>query len=95
MVGNFIMLQRDELKAVITEVVEEILSGRKQEEQTPLEEEYYTRDQVCEHLHVSTTKLWRMEKEGYISAYKVGRRSLYSKKAIDALIRSGDIKQKD
>ena len=68
------MLQDGELKAFITEIVQEILNGQKPVEQASLEEEYYTRDQVCDHLHVSTTKLWRMEKDGDITAYKLGRR---------------------
>lgn len=94
MTGNFIMLQEDELKAFITEIVQEVLGGHKPVEQAPLEEEYYTRDQVCDHLHVSTTKLWRMEKDGDITAYKLGRRSLYSKKAVDELIKSKTINGK-
>lgn len=95
MTGNFIMLQEDELKVFITEIVQEVLGGHKPVEQAPLEEGYYTRDQVCDHLHVSTTKLWRMEKNGDITAYKLGRRSLYSKKAVDELIKSKTINGKD
>ena len=94
MTGNFIMLQDGELKAFITEIVQEILNGQKPVEQASLEEEYYTRDQVCDHLHVSTTKLWRMEKDGDITAYKLGRRSLYSKKAVDELIKSKNVNAK-
>ncbi|MCD8289822.1 MAG: helix-turn-helix domain-containing protein [Prevotella sp.] len=100
MVGNFIMLQKEDLKAVVAEVVEEILGCRKQEviakccrseterELVTIEEEYYTRELACKHLHISTTKLWRMEKDGVIAVYKIGRRSLYSKKAVDELIKS-------
>ena len=95
MTSNFIMLQEGELKALITEIVQEVLDGHKPVEQAPFEEEYYTRDQVCDHLHVSATKLWRMEKDGDITAYKVGRRSLYSKKAVDELIKSKIVNGKD
>lgn len=82
------MLQKEDLKAVVAEVVEEILGCRKKEEPVTIEEEYYTRELACKHLHISTTKLWRMEKDGVIAVYKIGRRSLYSKKAVDELIKS-------
>lgn len=88
MQGNFVMLQKEDLREVIIELLGEIRGSQKLEEQTVSEEEYYTRDQACEHLHISATKLWRMEKDGRIAAYKIGRRSLYSKKAVDNLIKS-------
>ena len=48
--------------------------------------EYYTRDELCTRLHITYTTLWRMEKRGDIQAHKIGRRNLYSKQEVDALI---------
>ena len=53
------------------------------------ESEYYTRDELCARLHITYTTLWRMEKRGDIQAYKIGRRNLYSKQEVDALISNG------
>ena len=48
MQGNFIMLQRDDLKQVVAEMVEELVGKKPQIDLTQEEsDEYYTRDQVC------------------------------------------------
>ena len=89
MQGNFIMLQKDDLKQVVSELVEELV-GKKTHSDLPPEEsdEYYTRDQVCERLHITYTTLWRMQKEGIIIVHKLGGRNLYSKKEITSLVKS-------
>ena len=89
MQGNFIMLQKDDLKQVVAEMVEE-LGGKKSQTDLSVEEsdEYFTRDQVCERLHITYTTLWRMQKEGTIIVHKLGGRNLYSKKEITSLVKS-------
>ena len=89
MQGNFIMLQRDDLKQVVAEMVE-VLVGKKPQIDLTQEksDEYYTRDQVCERLHITYTTLWRMQKEGIIIVHKLGGRNLYSKKEISSLLKS-------
>ena len=68
MQGNFIMLQKDDLKQVVSELVEELVGKKTQSDLTPEEsDEYYTRDQVCERLHITYTTLWRMQKEGILA----------------------------
>lgn len=53
MQGNFIMLQKDDLKQVVSELVEELVGKKSQPDLTSEEsDEYYTRDQVCERLHI-------------------------------------------
>lgn len=89
MQGNFIMLQRDDLKQVVAEMVEELVGKKPQIDLTQEESgEYYTRDQVCERLHITYTTLWRMQKEGIIIVHKLGGRNLYSKKEISSLLKS-------
>lgn len=57
MQGNFIMLQKDDLKQVVSELVEELVGKKSQPDLTSEEsDEYYTRDQVSmrtasHHLH--------------------------------------------
>ena len=89
MQGNFIMLQKDDLKQVVAEMVEELV-GKKSQTDLSVEEsdEYFTRDQVCERRHITYTTLWRMQKEGTIIVHKLGGRNLYSKKEITSLVKS-------
>ena len=86
------MLQKEDLKEVIVEVLETIVGKNllKEPVQTA-STEYYTRDELCVRLHITYTytTLWRMEKRGDIQAHKIGRRNLYSKQEVDALISNG------
>lgn len=89
MQGNFIMLQKDDLKQVVSEFLEELVGKKAQSGLTQEEsDEYYTRDQVCERLHITYTTLWRMQKDGTIVVHKLGGRNLYSKKEITSLVKS-------
>ncbi|WP_349967858.1 helix-turn-helix transcriptional regulator [Phocaeicola massiliensis] len=89
MQGNFLMLQKDDLKQVVAELVEELIGKMPQSDLSPEEnDEYYTRDQVCEKLHITYTTLWRMQKEGTVLVHKLGGRNLYSKNEITSLVKS-------
>lgn len=84
------MLQKEDLKEVIAEVLETMVGKNLLKESTPAEStEYYTRDQLCARLHITYTTLWRMEKRGGIHVHKIGRRNLYSKQEVDTLISNG------
>lgn len=90
MQGNFIMLQKEDLKEVIAEVLETMVGKNLLKEPvSAAPTEYYTRDQLCARLHITYTTLWRTEKRGGIHVHKIGRRNLYSKQEVDALIANG------
>lgn len=90
MQGNFIMLQKEDLKETIAEVLETMVGKNLLKEPAPTAStEYYTRNELCTRLHITYTILWRMEKRGDIQAYKIGRRNLYSKQEVDTLISNG------
>lgn len=90
MQGNFIMLQKEDLKEVIAEVLETMVGKNLLKEPvSAASTEYYTRDELCTRLHITYTTLWRMEKRGDIQTHKIGRRNLYSKPEVDALISNG------
>lgn len=82
MTGNFVMLQMDDLRQVVTEIVEEVCAKRGLNEKPSEEGEWLTREEVCDKLHITYTTLWRKENEGVIKKHKVGRRNLYSKKEV-------------
>ena len=87
--GNFVMLQVDDLRKVITEIVEEVCAKRGLNEKPSVEEgEWLTREEVCDMLHITYTTLWRKENEGMIKKHKIGRRNLYSKKAVMQILSS-------
>ena len=89
MQGNFIMLQRDDLKQVVAEMGEELVGKKPQTDLTQEEsDEDYTRVQVCERLHLTYFTLRRMQMGGTIIVHKLGGRNLYSKKEISSLLKS-------
>lgn len=84
------MLQKDDLKEAIAEVLETMVGKNLLAEQKSKDDaEYLTRDELCARLHITYTTLWRMEKRGEIHVHKIGRRNLYSKEEVDALITQG------
>ena len=87
MQGNFVMLQMDELKQVVTEIVEKVCARRRLCEKTSNGDgDWITREEVCDMLHITYTTLWRKENEGVIRKRKIGRRNLYCKKEVEALL---------
>ena len=82
MTGNFVMLQMDDLRQVVTEIVEEVCAKRGLNEKPSEEGEWLIREEVCDKLHITYTTLWRKENEGVIKKHKMGRRNLYSKKEV-------------
>lgn len=100
MTGNFVMLQMDDLRQVVTEIVEGVCAKRGFNEKPSEEEgEWLTREEVCDMLHITYTTLWRKENEGVIKKHKMCRRNLYSKKEVmdifSSAIESGDNKCKE
>ena len=84
------MLQKDDVKEAIAEVLETMVGKNLLAEQKSKDDaEYLTRDELCARLHITYTTLWRMEKRGEIHVHKIGRRNLYSKEEVDALITQG------
>ena len=101
MTGNFVMLQMDDLRQVVTEIVEEVCTKRGLNEKPSNDEgEWLTREEVCDKLHITFTTLWRKENEGVIKKHKIGRRNLYSKREVEELFfsavdaDSADVKQR-
>lgn len=92
MAENLILLRKEELVDAFKDVLLSFFRDFKNVSPT-INEEYYTRGEACYRLHITFTTLWRLEKRGMIKVHKVGRRSLYAKSDVDALISSGT--QKD
>lgn len=61
----------------IRKIVAEAIRETKPESKEPIRPEYLTRQQVKEKLHVSFPTLNRFDKEGILTARKIGGRVLY------------------
>ena len=87
---NFYLLNDDELRAAVAEVIEDIFAQHGWCENKPFlkEGEWLSRNEVCDMLHITYTTLWRKEKEGVIKKHKIGRRNLYSKKEVTDIFSS-------
>lgn len=74
---------------LIADKVADRLSGKFGQDKDSLDEqkqgvELYTAKQVCDMLHMSKSKLYRHQKDGYIKPTQyVGRTPLYSKETIE------------
>ena len=91
MSGNFIMLNEDDLRKVIREILQEmgIVGQVVAQPATAADAEYLTRNEVCARLHITPTTLWRMEKRGEVKTHKIGRRNLYVKSEVEKLVAGG------
>jgi hypothetical protein len=63
----------NDLKKIVTDAIRDT----KPESKEPIRPEYLTRQQVKEKLHVSFPTLNRFDKEGILTAHKIGGRVLY------------------
>ena len=92
MIKDFISVNVEGIQEAIKEAVAEALGNNVQIAKTEEKNsEYYDRQELCRLAHISTCTLWRMESEGLIHKMKFGRRNLYDKEEIDALLASGKL----
>ena len=67
-------------------VREEVANALEADRQQAKPEKMYSREEVCELLHISKPTLWVKTKNGEIPATHVGRRVLYSQSAINKYV---------
>lgn len=80
----------------IPELIEKIVRQTMAENIHPVEPQktnddsaYFTRSEVCQMARITETTLWRLEKAGVIRKIKLGRKNLYSRLDVEALLGSG------
>lgn len=71
------------LRGIVADEVRKAITLEKEAERP---EKMYSRDEVCEMLHITTTTLWTRTKEGKINAVKNGRRVLYAESQVKRLM---------
>jgi hypothetical protein len=90
---NIVVLNEQQFEDIIYRTVSRCLAEKNigNFEDSPVEEGYYDRSEVCGELHISYPTLWRIEKSGLLRSQKVGRKNLYSKQEVNDLIKSGKL----
>lgn len=96
---NSITFQILGLEEAIAEAVAKVLEQFRSEAQPTAPQshsvdspsEFYTREELCHMAHISPCTLWRMEKDGLIRKLKFGKKNLYPKREVDALLESGKL----
>jgi ribosomal protein L24 len=80
----------EELRSLIVEAVSSVMENH-QTPPSPREENeaYLTREQTAAALHVSKLTLRNHEKRGILKPHRIGRRVLYSRTEIDAVLAAG------
>lgn len=92
--NSIIFLSVDQLRAIIKEVMAEVLgSASGKTVQEGKDETFYSREELCKKFHISDTKLWRLEKTGIIRSQKLGRRNLYLRTEVDEIVASGKLSE--
>lgn len=77
---------------MIRDIVKEAATEAQTKEPTKDPDEscaYFTRSEVCQMARITETTLWRLEKAGIIKKVKLGRKNLYSRIDVEALLGSG------
>lgn len=76
-----LVLNRDDLKWMVTEWIQEELAKHTQKEET-----YISRTKAALKLGVTLSTLWRWDKENYLNAVRVGSKVLYKETDIQKVI---------
>ena len=86
-------LQASGLQERIEEIVRGAVLATTQPSQKPIENTegsaYYTRAELCQLAHITESTLWRLERAGIIKKIKLGRKNLYPRIEVEALLGSG------
>ena len=80
-------------REILGNIVKEAVSANLQQSAKPTEysddSAYYTRAELCQLAHITESTLWRLEKAGIVKKIKLGRKNLYSRLDVEALLGSG------
>lgn len=71
------------LRPIIAQEVQKAIALDREAERP---EKMYSRDEVCQMLHITPTTLWSRTKKGRIHATKNGRRVLFSESEVKRLM---------
>ena len=86
---TLLMVNEVQLKNIVMDTLKEVMRQTKAETMAAKEEATLSRLEVEQTLRVSKQTLWRWEKMGYLKPKRAGKRLLYFKSDIEALLQKG------
>lgn len=86
---TLLMVNEVQLKNIVKDTLREVMEQTKAETMAAKEEATLSRVEVEQILKVNKQTLYRWEKIGYLKPKRAGRRLLYFKSDIDALLQKG------
>lgn len=85
--GNVMALVASLFKPVFKETIKECLNEKESEEATENDDGLLTVKEVCDRLGVDRSTLWRWNKERYLCAVKLGRKTVYKVADVQRIIK--------
>ena len=82
----FYVISGDELKAFAAEIAAAAVKEFKQITDAEREAPTMTREEAAKALNVSLTTLWRWDNEGFLKPVKIGKKALYRRGDVEALL---------
>lgn len=74
------------LKPIVTEVITESLTEAFLALEEKRRKRYYTRDEVCQRLHIGCTTFYRLANKGKIKILKIEGKTLMDADELDAVV---------
>lgn len=87
---NIVQLNQEDLRTVLTEIVFDIINENREERKQKDNCELLTPKNVRERLSVSSSTLWRWEKEKYLTPVRVGGKVFYRSSDIQSIEKGGE-----
>jgi len=75
-----------EISSIVREIVKEELNRKERLGNMPKKDTLFTRAELCAHLHISYATLHRYINTGVFICHKMGRRSLFNLKEVEAAL---------
>lgn len=75
-----------EISFIVREIIKEELSTKEKLGNMPKKDTLFTRAELCAHLHISYATLHRYVNTGVFICHKMGRRSLFNLKEVEAAL---------
>ncbi len=79
MAGEFILIQSDNLKGIISEIIKESLENLLPQRQSSNSDEFLTRKEAYQFLKIGSTKFNELRTDGIVTPIRIGRKTIYKK----------------
>jgi len=85
---TLIAVTPDQLRMLIANAVSEALATLRPQEQSSSTDEYLTREEAAQMLHISLPTLRNHARRGLLHPHRIGRRVLYARSDVEMALKS-------